>query len=318
LERLHTQGYRILVLPMALNGHFHLHFYPGLGEILTRLKPEILHIDEEPYNLATLQAMRLGARLGAKCLFFTWQNLLRNYPFPFSSVERYNYTHADYAIVGNGEGEMVLRAKGYHGPVAVIPQFGVDPQTYKPSGRKERRPFTVGYVGRLVEEKGVDILLQAMAGVGGDWRLRILGSGPTSRSLKDLSHRLHSEEKVTFEEPIPSNQMPAYYGDLDLLVLPSRTRPNWKEQFGRVLIEAMASGVPVLGSDCGEIPNLIGKAGLIFPEGNIESLREAIQRIMKQEPLRQHFTRAGRERILEHYTQESVASQTYEVYEQML
>lgn len=318
LERLHTQGYQIQVVPMALNGHFHLHFYPHLGGILTRLKPEILHIDEEPYNLATLQAMRLGVRLGAKCLFFTWQNLLRNYPFPFSWVERYNYTHADHAIAGNAEGEAVLRAKGYRGPIAVIPQFGVDPETYSPSERKEPRPFTVGYIGRLVEEKGVDILLQAMAGIGGEWRLRILGSGPMSHSLRDLAHRLNIQEKIMFENPMPSNQMPAYYGALDLLVLPSRTRPNWKEQFGRVLIEAMASGVPVLGSDCGEIPNLIGKAGLTFPEGNIQALREAIQRIMKEEASRRHFARAGRERVLQHYTQESVAAQTYEVYKQML
>jgi len=318
LERLHTSGYELLVLPMALNGHFHLHFYPGLGKQVERFKPEIIHIDEEPYNLAAFQAMRLAKKAGAKALFFTWQNLLRRYPPPFSWMERNNLKNAAYAIAGNQEGKEVLRAKGYRGRVAIIPQFGVDPQIYKPDGHEERkRVFTIGYVGRLVEEKGVDLLLHALSDLPGEWRLRILGSGPQKERLQSLVQELEMGEQVTFDSPIPSVQMPDYYRALDLLVLPSRARPHWKEQFGRVLIEAMATGVPVVGSDSGEIPHLIGDAGFIFPEEDTLALREAIEKIMGDRGLRQGLAQAGRERVLERYTQAQIALETCQVYQEI-
>lgn len=318
LERLYTSGYELLVLPMALNGHFHLHFYPGLRKEVERFKPDIIHIDEEPYNLATFQAMRSAKKVGAQALFFTWQNLLRRYPPPFSWMERYNLNNAAYAIAGNQEGKEVLRAKGYRGGVAVIPQFGVDPEIYKPNGHEKReRVFCIGYIGRLVEEKGVDLLLRALSDLPGEWRLRILGSGPQKGRLESMVQELGLIGRVAFDSPIPSPGMPDYYRGLDLLVLPSRTRSNWKEQFGRVLIEAMATGVPVVGSDSGEIPHVIGDAGLIFPEDDALAFREAIEEIMGDERLRQRLAQAGRERVLERYTQAQLALETYQVYQEM-
>lgn len=318
LERLYTSGYELLVLPMALNGHFHLHFYPGLRKEVERFKPDIIHIDEEPYNLATFQAMRSAKKVGAQALFFTWQNLLRRYPPPFSWMERYNLNNAAYAIAGNQEGKEVLRAKGYRGGVAVIPQFGVDPEIYKPNGHEKREEvFCIGYIGRLVEEKGVDLLLRALSDLPGEWRLRILGSGPQKGRLESLVQELGLIGRVAFDSPIPSPGMPDYYRGLDLLVLPSRTRSNWKEQFGRVLIEAMASGVPVVGSDSGEIPHVIGDAGLIFPEDDALAFREAIEEIMGDERLRERLAQAGRERVLERYTQAQLALETYQVYQEM-
>jgi len=317
LEREHTQGYELAVERMALNGHFHLHFYPGLGKHFRRTRPHIVHIDEEPYNVATWQAMRLAKTHGAKALFFTWQNIHRRYPPPFSLMESYNLRHANYAIAGNSEAVKVLRAKGYRGPVRVIPQFGVDPEKFKVQSSKFKvanSQFAIGYVGRLVEEKGVDVLLRAVAGLGGDWQLRILGSGPQRAGLENLATELGIAERVGFEEPIPSTQMPGYYHQLDALVLPSLTRPNWKEQFGRVLIEAMACGVPVVGSDSGEIPNVIGEAGLVFAEGDERALRARLSQLMADPALREELARRGRERVLAHYTQAQVAAKTYQVY----
>ncbi|MFQ5885701.1 MAG: glycosyltransferase family 4 protein [Anaerolineae bacterium] len=318
LERVHTSGYELLVEPMALNGHFHLHFYPGLRNQAQRFKPDIMHIDEEPYNLATFQAIRLSKKAGARALFFTWQNLLRRYPPPFSWMERYNLENAAYAIAGNQEGKEVLRAKGFRGRVAVIPQFGVDPEIYKPHAHQKREAgFCIGYIGRLVEEKGVDLLLHALSDLPGEWRLRILGSGPQKGQLQSLVQELGLKEQVAFDSPIPSPGMPDYYRGLDLLVLPSRTRPHWKEQFGRVLIEAMATGVPVVGSDSGEIPHVIGDAGLIFPEDDALALRGAIEKIGGDERLRQRLAQTGRERVLERYTQAQIALETYQVYQEI-
>jgi len=321
LERVHTAGYRFIVEPMLLNGHFHLHFYPGLGKHVRRLQPDIVHIDEEPYNLATFQAMRLAKRVGAKALFFTWQNLKRSYPFPFNCIESYNLEKADYAIAGNQEAVEVWRGKGYKGPIKVIPQFGVDPEIYKTDKSQIsnlKSQFTIGYVGRLVEEKGVQVLLHAVDGLAGEWRLHILGSGPIQSQLEALARQLDLVERVSFESPIPSAQMPAFYHQLDTLVLPSLTRLHWKEQFGRVLIEAMACGVPVVGSRSGEIPHVIGQAGLTFTEGDVQELRARLSQLMDDPDLRADLAKRGRERVLAHYTQARIATATYEVYRQIV
>ena len=320
LERQHTAGYELVVEPMALNGRFHLHFYPRLGRRMAQLRPDLVHIDEEPYNLATAHALWLARRAGARSLFFSWQNIQRRYPLPFRLLERYVLRGVDYGLVGNQEAAQVWRAKGYRGPVAVIPQFGVDPDIFCPAARPAAagRGFVVGYVGRLVEEKGVDLLLEALAGLEGTWRAYVQGSGPAGEALRAQARRLGLGDRVTFEDWIPSDQMPAYYRQLDAVVLPSRTRPNWKEQFGRVLVEAMACGVPVVGSDSGEIPHVVADAGLIFPEDRAGRLREHLSRLMRDAALRADLARRGRKRVLAHYTQARVARETYDVYTQIL
>jgi glycosyltransferase involved in cell wall biosynthesis len=112
--------------------------------------------------------------------------------------------------------------------------------------------------------------------------------------------------------------MPAYLGQLDILVLPSRTSANWKEQFGRILVEAMACEVTVIGSDSGEIPNVIGEAGLIFAEDNVEELYNHLLTLLKDDILRRRLGRLGRERVLNHYTQEQIAAKTVDVYREMM
>lgn len=318
LERRYTAGYELVVEPMVLNGNFHLHFYPGLGAQIRRVGPDLVHIDEEPYNLATAHALWLARRNGAKGLFFSWQNILRRYPLPFHMLERYVLSHVDYGIVGSQESGEVWQAKGYNGPLAVIPQFGVDPDIFCPKARPAGRGFIVGYVGRLVEEKGVDLLLAALAGLQGMWRAYVLGSGPAQEALQSQARHLGLADRVSFDAWIPSAQMPSYYRQLDVLVVPSRTRPNWKEQFGRVLVEAMACGVPVIGSDSGEIPNVIGDAGLVFPEDEAGALQDHLSQLLRDLDLRADLARRGRERVLACYTQAQVAAQTYDVYRAIL
>jgi glycosyltransferase involved in cell wall biosynthesis len=112
--------------------------------------------------------------------------------------------------------------------------------------------------------------------------------------------------------------MPAFLRELDVLVVPSRTLPNWKEQFGRVLVEAMATEVVVIGSDSGEIPHVIGEAGLIFPEGDVPALRAHLQRLQTDYSLRRTLAVAGRQRAVAHFTQAQVAAQTVAAYRAIL
>ncbi len=317
LERAYTSGYELHVLPMVFNGNFHLHFYRGLDALVRRLRPEIVHIDEEPYNLATFQAMRSARRHGVQvqAMFFTWQNLLRRYPPPFSWFERYNLAHAASAIAGNREAQDVLRAKGYRGAIHVLPQFGVDPALYRPErGSPGGAGTVIGFIGRLVEEKGVQVLLQAVSGLDGAWTLKLVGAGPYEADLRAWCARLGIDKRVVWAGPVPSAEIPRVLNELDVLVLPSLTRSNWKEQFGRILIEAMACEVPVVGSSSGEIPHLIADAGLVFPEGDADALRAALERLMREPDLRPALGRKGRARVLAHFTQQQVAAETYAIY----
>jgi glycosyltransferase involved in cell wall biosynthesis len=335
LERAYTTGYDLRVEPIALNGHFHVHYYPRLGQLMREIQPDVVHIEEEPYNLATYQAARLARRLKARTVVFAWQNLRRRYPPPFSWMETYVLSRTNALLVGNSEGLEVWRAKGYRGPIEAIPQFGVDPDVYSPVNRptrqskpsvllrrSARRPsregVVIGYIGRLVPEKGVDVLLEAIAPLRGPWELRILGSGPDQERLEKMAQWLGISPRVTFDTPIPSTQLPYYYSGLDVLVLPSRTMSNWKEQFGRVLIEAMACQVVVVGARSGAIPEVVGEAGLTFTEGDPAELRGQLQTLLDDPNLRLELAAGGRQRVLDHYTQAQVAARTVEVYRQVM
>ncbi|MEO0561778.1 MAG: glycosyltransferase family 4 protein [Chloroflexota bacterium] len=317
LERVYTEGYTLHVTPIRFNGNFHLHYYPAIGSIIHAFKPDVVHIDEEPYNVASWHAL-YHAQHAAKTLFFSWQNIQRDYPPPFSWGERWVLNTVDAGIAGTDSAAEVWRAKGYTGPLTVIPQFGTDPDLFQPAGNRPDRPFTVGYVGRLVPEKGVDLLLRAVASTDNTTQLRFIGGGPERASLGALAAELGIANRVTFIAQVPSTEMPAQFHTFDVLALPSLTRPNWKEQFGRVLTEAMASGVPVIGSDSGAIPGVVGDAGLIVPEGDPHALCSALSQLRDDTAFRARLGRAGRTRVEAGFTHEQIAAATVDVYAKLL
>ncbi len=320
LERAHTQGYQLLVDPIRFNGNYHLHFYPTLARRLREFRPDVLHIDEEPYNFATWHALWSGRR--AKTLFFSWQNIARRYPPPFSLGEAWTLRRVDYALMGTQSAAEVWRAKGYRGPLAIIPQFGIDPELFRPSADpRPERPLQIGFVGRLVPEKCADLLIRAVHSLGQsrlNVEMVVIGQGPERQALEALATALGIADRVVFRGVFPSTQMPTLYPLLDVLVVPSRTQANWKEQFGRVIVEAMASGVPVIGSDSGAIPDVIGDGGLIFPEGDHAALTAALRDLAENPAQRAALAARGRQRVVDHFTHASLAKQTIAVYQEML
>jgi len=338
LERIYTRGYRLVTQPILFNGSFHLHFYPRFESLVREVQPDVIHIDEEPYNFATFHALRLAQKYHARSLFFSWQNLNRRYPFPFNAIETYVLNHTDYAICGNHDSVEVWRSKGYKGKIKVIPQFGVDTELFSPNPKsqipKPQNPnlqspreapnfqlptsnFQIAYAGRLVREKGVHLLLRAFARLNDNSRLKILGSGPQRDSLEQLARDLNVRDRVEFLNWISSTETPNFSRSIDVFVLPSLTQSNWKEQFGRALIENMSCGVPVIGSTCGEIPNVIGDAGLIVKEGDDVELANALIRLRDDLDLRNDLAQRGRKRVLEKFTQKRIAEETVEVYREL-
>lgn len=327
LEVEKSGSYAIHPAKIYLNGKPHFHWYASaLERILCDEEPDILHIDEEHYSFVTFQAMRLAEHYGVKTLFFTWQNIYKSYPFPFSAIERFNFSRASAALAGSEEAKEVLRKKGFGKPIAVIPQFGVDTGIFqkRPADGLKRElglepdSFVVGYMGRLVEEKGLVFLMQAAALLKLNMRLVLIGSGSEKENLVRTAGKLGIGSKMLFVDQVPSTRVPEYLNCLDCLVLTSLTRTNWKEQFGRVLIEAMACEVPVIGSSSGEIPSVIGKAGLIVPEGDPVALADKLKLLALNKELRAELGAQGRERVAARFTQKIIAEQTVAVYRDML
>ncbi|HVX31136.1 MAG TPA: glycosyltransferase [Nitrolancea sp.] len=314
LERLHTAGYRLVESPMRFNGHHHVHYYPDLGRIVRHFKPDVFHVDEEPYNFVTLHAALLGRMHHARVVFFSWQNLDRNYPPPFSLFEKINYRLASAAVAGNQEAAEVLRRKKYRGPLEVIPQFGVDPDFYRPLPDPNGEVPVIGFVGRLVPEKGVADLIAAFARMQTRARLQIVGNGSERTRLEMQAANLGVRDRVIFRGAIAAASMPQTYNEFDVLVVPSKTQPNWKEQFGRVIVEAMACGVPVVGSDSGEIPNVIGQTGVIFAEGDIDGLARQLDELLRDDEHRRLLGKRARDRVLRTFTQARIAQRFYDVY----
>ncbi len=312
------EGYAMEFLDCRLNGRFHLHHYPDLGRLLDRLRPDLLHIDEEPYNLAAGQAAFVARRRGIASVFFAWQNIVRRYPPPFAQIERYCYRTCG-AIAGTEQAAAALRAKGFCGPVATIPQFGVDPDHFAPSGEGDNGDagLVVGYAGRLVLEKGLATLLAAAAMLDPVPRLRFAGSGPLADQLRRAGAAGPLAGRITVLGQLDSGRMPQFLNSIQALVLPSLDRPNWKEQFGRVLIEAMACGRAVVGSDSGAIPLVVGDAGLIVPQGDPTALAAALARL-RSPRLRRALGLSGRRRVLEHFTHRNVADASAAFYDRIL
>jgi glycosyltransferase involved in cell wall biosynthesis len=331
LERRFVRGYRLAVLPIWLNGRHHVHFYPAISRLLAQVRPDVFHIDEESFNFATYQAMRAGVRFGARCCFYNWATVDRRYPPPFGWFEQYAFRHAAHAIAGVQEAADILRHHGYRGPISVLPQFGVDPDLYSPGDGgwglevganvltpipQRSTPFVIGYLGRLVAQKGLLDLIDALPLLPAHTRVRLIGDGVQKAQLLARAAALGVRDRL--ELVAWTNDVPGELRRLDTLALPSRTTSSWKEQFGRVLIEAMSCGVPVVGSSSGEIPNVIGDAGLIYPEGDVPALAAALTRLVEQPTLYADLARRGRARVLERYTQAALARQYYEVYREMV
>jgi glycosyltransferase involved in cell wall biosynthesis len=218
------------------------------------------------------------------------------------------------AALTAGTEQVASEWKGLVENVDVVP-LGVETNRFKPKNEKARpgSPGRIGYLGRLVPGKGVDVLVRAAAS-GGDWEL-VIDDGPGRGPLQDLVRNLDLDNRVRFSL-IEYEEVPEFLQSLDILVLPSRTTPRWREQFGRVLIEAMATGTPVIGSSSGSIPGVVGEAGLIFPEGDHEALAAAISHLLDDAQLWVSLRQAGLDRAQD-FSWEAVARRTAHVYDRV-
>lgn len=298
-------------------GGFHLR---GLKRVIKKIRPDIIHVEEEPYSIVCAQALRLAKRYHIPFVFFTWENIHRPYKPLLNWIDGWVLKNTQWVIAGNREAEDVLQKRGYHGQCSIIPQYGVDPDVFRPFSvmNAEHRTFTIGYFGRLIEEKGLPTLLNAVRQLKFDWKLSITGNGDMREQLQKKVLEDGLSERIQFITAMDNRKVPHSIQQLDVLVLPSETRTHWKEQFGRVLIEAMSCEVPVIGSNSGEIPNVIADAGMVFPEGDEKSLADCLTQIHQDASASRRIGQKGRQRVLDHFTTGRISLQTYAFYKKML
>lgn len=328
-ERHHQPTHYSLLSPPALlrGNEIQYLFFPDITAGLHSFRPDIIHVEQGPWALVHSQIILAKKLLApqAKVIFFTWLNQPYRLSRPARLIERFNFRNSDWAIAGNQDGAALLQEHGFDHPISVLPQLGVDPQVYRPTGSPELRTelgldqgLNIGFVGRIESEKGVQTLLEAFSALDPGPTLVFIGKGSRQAALAQTAADLKVTDRVRFLGVVPHASVPDYVNLLDVLVLPSVTSAHWKEQFGHVLIEAMACGVPTVGSDSGEIPHVIGDAGLIFPEGDVAALADALRRLLGDPLLRADLARRGRERVMHRFTNRRIAEETHHIYRELL
>ena len=273
----------VVPVPVRFGRRIHVMLY---GRALSSLLAEpwdLVHCWEEPYVAAAAQIARRVAP-NVPLVLATFQNIAKRYPPPFNWIERYSMARADGVIAFGRTAAEVVAARGFdRGPVknvAVIPP-GVDLTQFRPD--EARRAATlarlgwsdgipvVGFLGRLVPEKGIELLTTVLDRMTTPWRALIVGSGPLEEMVSAWGRR--HPDRVRVVTTAQHDEAPDYLNAMDVLCAPSQTTPRWREQFGRMLIEAFASGVAVIASTSGEIPYVVADAGLLVPRMTLTTCR---------------------------------------------
>lgn len=304
-----------IVLPSAGPMGWYLHFYPGLGGLLRRTKPHVLHLWEEPWSFVALQGALLKG--DAALVLEVDQNILKALPPPFESIRRFVLKRCAYVLARSVDAGEVVRACGYAGPIGFI-GYGVDATYFRPRAAPPAPlpggGLRIGYVGRLIEEKGLDDAVDALAKTNPPARLDFMGEGPHEERLKARIRGLGLEERVSFRRWGTPYEVAAFLQSLDASLLLTRTTPHVKEQFGRVIIESQGCGVPVVGSTCGAIPDILGAGGWIVPERAPEALARLLDSLARDRAQLAEKSAAALRNIAQRFDNEALAQALREVY----
>jgi glycosyltransferase involved in cell wall biosynthesis len=280
----------------------------ALRRLLTDFRPELVQIEEEPWTRAASTTASLARRLRVPYVVLTRESL----PGAYGALGRIRRSR----VLGHAKGLLAvneLAAKlvtRQHPSLArqVIPQLGVALPLQ--GTRPEQAGLTIGFFGRLIPEKGLDLLFRACVKLVGHWNIMVLGTGPAQEELEGLAERLGIAGRVTWLGALPRQRVDEIWPRLDCVVLPSRTAPHWIEVAPRAATEAMAHGVAVVASAAGALPEIVGSAGLVVPEEDVIALAEALQRLHDDPVERERLSAAGRRWVMSEYTDAAIAGKT--------
>lgn len=287
----------------------------ALRRVISDFHPDLIQVEEEAGSPAAVAVANIARRMRIPYVVFSWESLPRRRGFLDQIRYRGTLRHAAGVIGGNRLAQALLRRHAPQALTTVLPQTGVSPATPAPRDTG-RRGLTLGFVGRLVPERGAETLLRACGQVLGPWTLTIVGTGPEQEPLEELAQRLGLASRIRWLGGIPRSGLAAIWSDLDCLVVPSRDTPTWVERTSSVLLDAMAHGVVPVVTRAGALPELVGDAGMVVDD--VESLALALQELVAEPERLTALAPRTRQRVLEEYVDSAVAQRTLAYWGQIL
>ncbi|MBD2355805.1 glycosyltransferase family 4 protein [Tolypothrix sp. FACHB-123] len=315
---------KVYTAPVLFTGKGGAHIYAPwkIWQVVNDFQPDLVQVEEEVFSLCAFELALWSRITGKPLVVFGWENMDRTLSMPRRWVRQFVIDTAKLMLPGNQDGANLLQKWGYTGLMEVIPQMGVDTSLFSPrQGDRQNPEFRIGFLGRLVPEKGIDTILAAariLQERGLKSQVILCGSGSHEDALRQEAQKQQVADLVIWRGSVSHKQAPEEISQFDVLILPSRTASTWKEQFGHVLIEAMAMGVPVIGSNSGEIPNVIGRADLVFPEGNAQALAAILERMICDLNWRQELEHYCITRVTQNYTHERIAERLINLWNRVL
>ncbi len=269
-----------------------------LARQLREIGPDAVWVQEEPIDPFLLEILALcRLRRRPRIVVSVCENI---FPPPASrlvrAARRLLWPRIDRLIAVASPSVDGIRAAGMPGsvPASTLVAGGLGPP-------EDVRPldlpfgegsFVVGFAGRIVEEKGWRVLVDALRTLPDELVLAVAGDGPDLEALEEaLPGRVHVAGLL------PKSELWGFYAALDCLAVPSLTTPRWKEQLGGTLLDGLATGVPAVASASGGLPDALGDAGILVPEGDAAALADALRRLRDDAALRDRLAAAGRERF---------------------
>jgi glycosyltransferase involved in cell wall biosynthesis len=319
-----NDAYAFEGVPAYLTSRVHVFSYGRKLRSLLSNRWDLVHAWEEPYVLAGWEISR-WIQTGSKLVYRSAQSNAKRYPPPFSWFEQSSMARASgWICSGQSVERNLMYRKGYDHPHLLSP-LGVDIGSFKPDAAQRARtfdrlgwksdgPLVIGFSGRLVPAKGLPLLMQALDDCEEPWRALFLGAGQMEPELRKWSAKYGDSVRIL---RVPHDAVPSYVNAMDILCAPSQTTPAWREQFGRMLVEAFACGVPVIGSNSGEIANVVGNAGVIVDENDVAGWTRAIQDLLSSPRRRRELSDSGLELARSKYTWPVIAREYLSFFEKL-
>jgi len=321
-------GYRLMPVPLRNPQSYGDGFETEpLRRLIRQAQPELIHVVDELTSgyLHQVVWQRPLAFRRPGVLFYGFENRPIHLGWRGRLKWRPTWAQMTGGVVASDQALESVRRAGFpqHRPVERI-FWGVLTDVFQPMDRERLKDelglecqHIVGFVGRLVPEKGILVLLAAMRRLPTEVHCLLIGDGPLRAELELWAALPELRNRVHLRSAVEPDRLARYLNCLDVLALPSLTTTHWKEQYGRVLGEAMACGVPVVGSDSGAIPEVIGPAGLIVPEGDAVALADSLRTAILNGEARQRLAEVGLRRAQSELSVQVMAERLLNFYKQV-
>lgn len=283
----------------------------ALARLIREFEPDVIQVEEDAASPAAAAVRRIGRRLRRPYVLFVQESLPVSRGF-FDRRRRGRTLQDAAGLIAANHLALALADGDEARPQLVAPQLGLTLPAA--AARPAERPLAIGFAGRLVPEKGLDLLMRACVKIHGSWTLTVAGSGPAQEELEALAERLGIASRVTWLGALTRARLAEVWPRLDCIACPSRATPQWIEVVGRTPMEAMAHGIPAVVTRTGALPEVVGDGGIVVDEEDVAGLAQALERLCTDPAERARLGAQARQRVLREYTDAAVADKTLRIW----